>query len=169
MNILVREPQGTWRPIQSHKYEGEGSLQDLLNKSPGIIPLESLGGTRRLPRLFVREVGLSPSSGADLIGIDEEGGITIVECKLASNPEIKRKVIGQLLEHAGYLSAILSGVRVNLTAHGLREATGFKTNQGLTAMSLWCDSCSRRVLFSCTGPRPLVICCPVCGQIIHGS
>jgi hypothetical protein len=38
-----------------------------------------------------------------LIGIDEKGGITIVECKLASNTEIRRKVIGQVLEYAAYL------------------------------------------------------------------
>lgn len=31
------------------------------------------------------------------------GDITIIECKLATNDEAKRKVIGQVLEHAAFL------------------------------------------------------------------
>jgi len=35
--------------------------------------------------------------------VDEAGDITIVECKLATNSDIRRKVIGQVLEYAAYL------------------------------------------------------------------
>src|SRR3989304_4525999 len=52
---------------------------------------------------MLREVGLPGSGNTDIIGIDEAGGITILECKLATNPEVKRKVIGQVLEYAAFL------------------------------------------------------------------
>jgi hypothetical protein len=32
-----------------------------------------------------------------------QGDIAIIECKLAANPEITRRVIGQILEHAAYM------------------------------------------------------------------
>lgn len=38
--------------------------------------------------------------------IDSDGGITIVECKLATSPERKRAVIGQVLDYASSLSLI---------------------------------------------------------------
>ena len=39
----------------------------------------------------------------DLLGLDSDGNILIVETKLAKNPEVRRKVIGQILEYAAYL------------------------------------------------------------------
>jgi len=104
MEILVRK-KGTrkWDRISEQKFANEGILQDILYKSPEIIPLEKLGQNIKEPKVFVKEAGLAGSGSADLIGIDESGGITIIECKLATNADIRRKVIGQLLEYAAYL------------------------------------------------------------------
>ena len=45
-----------------------------------------------------------PGAGsADVVVVDAEGKITIVECKLAKNPEMRRWVIGQLFEYAAAL------------------------------------------------------------------
>ena len=45
-----------------------------------------------------------PGSGyTDLIGVDTDGNVLVVETKLAKNPEIRRKVIGQVVEYAAYL------------------------------------------------------------------
>ena len=103
MDILSRKSGARWEKVQEHQFESEGRLQDLLYGSPEVIPVASLGGKRLQPKLFVKEAGLPGSGNSDLIGIDEEGGITIIECKLATNPEIRRKVIGQVLEYASYL------------------------------------------------------------------
>ena len=51
----------------------------------------------------VRECGLPGSGNTDLLSFSAAGEITIVECKLAANAEIKRKVIGQILEYAAHL------------------------------------------------------------------
>ena len=106
MEILVRkkgERKGKWNKVKEQKYESEAALQDILYKSPEIIPIEKLGGDLLKPRLFIKEAGLPGSGYTDLIGVDEAGGITIIECKLATNTEIRRKVIGQVLEYAAYL------------------------------------------------------------------
>src|SRR5947209_3997805 len=45
-----------------------------------------------------------PGSGyVDLLGIDAEDSILLVETKLARNSEIRREVIGQILEYAAFL------------------------------------------------------------------
>ena len=106
MEILVRkkdEEKGKWTKVKEKQYQNESALQHLLYRSPEMIPIEKLGEDVLKPRLFIKEAGLPGSGNTDLIGIDEEGGITIIECKLATNYEIRRKVIGQVFEYAAYL------------------------------------------------------------------
>lgn len=50
----------------------------------------------------MQEFGL-PIGNIDLLVFTARGDIAIVECKLASYPEIKRKVIGQVLEYGAQL------------------------------------------------------------------
>ncbi len=104
MQILVRKRDGgKWARVKEQKFQSEAMLQDILYQSPDIIPIEKLGEHHIRPRLFVKEAGLPGSGNTDLIGIDENGGITVVECKLATNTDIRRKVIGQVFEYAAYL------------------------------------------------------------------
>jgi len=104
MDILVRT-SGTrkWYKVCEQNFENEAALQNILYEDPEIIPIEELGENLAKPKLFVKEAGLPGSGNTDLIGIDKEGGITIIECKLAANPDVRRKVIGQVLEYAAYL------------------------------------------------------------------
>jgi hypothetical protein len=46
------------------------------------------------------ESGVGP---ADLIAVDQDSGLTVVECKLAANPQIRREIIGQVLDYASRL------------------------------------------------------------------
>ncbi|MBE9565440.1 MAG: hypothetical protein IMF16_01675, partial [Proteobacteria bacterium] len=102
--VLVR-PQGqaNWQRADEANFEDEAHLQRLLYENPGLIPFADLGEGISEPRVFVREAGLPGSGHTDLIGVDEGGGITIIECKLATNQEQKRKVVGQVLEYAAFL------------------------------------------------------------------
>lgn len=104
MDILLRKKgEGRWIKVREQKFENESALQDILYHSPEVIPIETLGENLLKPRLFIKEAGLPGSGNTDLIGIDEQGGITIIECKLATNTDVRRKVIGQVLEYAAYL------------------------------------------------------------------
>lgn len=104
MKILVRnDREGEWREMTKKGYSKEAELQQLLMESPDLIPMEEITGGQPQVRVFIPEFGLPGSGASDLIGVDELGNITIVECKLAANPEVKRKVIGQVLEYAAFL------------------------------------------------------------------
>jgi hypothetical protein len=52
---------------------------------------------------LVREFPVPGIGAADLVGVNGSGELGIVECKLNSNPQIKREVVGQILAYAGGL------------------------------------------------------------------
>ena len=43
---------------------------------------------------------------SDVVAVDRENGLTLVECKLASNREIRRETIGQVLDYASRFSRV---------------------------------------------------------------
>jgi hypothetical protein len=61
----------------------------------------SFGGPEFL--IGAREFGLPGSGSTDLVAVAADGSILVAECKLAKNDEIKREVIGQILEYGAYL------------------------------------------------------------------
>ena len=92
--LIRRSPDEAWRAPAVSVWENESTLQQVLESAPDLLP--GFVG-RRL--VAVREFS-TRYGPADLVVLDEEGNIAIVEVKLGRNPEIKRKVIGQLLEYA---------------------------------------------------------------------
>lgn len=104
MKIMVRAAAADkWQKVEEKPFGKEAELQMLLATNPDLIPVQLLGDDRGPIRVFISQAGLPRSGQTDLIGIDEDGNIAIIEAKLASNQEIKRKVIGQILEYAAYL------------------------------------------------------------------
>jgi hypothetical protein len=89
--------------LDKTKFTEEGKLQDYLEKYPSLIPLgEIVEGASDL-LCIGREVGAGPGA-IDLLFIDKDGLLTVVETKLAKNPEARRTVIGQIIEYASYIS-----------------------------------------------------------------
>jgi hypothetical protein len=80
--------------------KAEKELQELLAESPSLIPADDIRDGFSPLVVAVREFGLPGSGNTDLLAFSSAGEITIVECKLAANAEIKRTVIGQILEYA---------------------------------------------------------------------
>jgi hypothetical protein len=97
--ILLRTAGSKWQAANIVDFRNETELQALLYQSPELIP--TLGESQS--SIFIREAGLPGSGSTDLLGVDSSGNIMIVETKLAKNLEIRRKVIGQILEYAAYL------------------------------------------------------------------
>lgn len=75
----------------------EKRLRDLIAERPHLLP-----GVER-PTAVAKEVRVPRVGAADVVVVDDEGQITIVECKLAANPEIRRWVIGQVFSYAAGL------------------------------------------------------------------
>jgi len=103
VKVIWRQKDRDWEIAFGKGYRDEAQLQSFLAENPAMIPFEDISDQILQPRVMLREVGLPGSGSTDIVGLDEEGGITILECKLAANPEVKRKVIGQVLEYAAFL------------------------------------------------------------------
>jgi hypothetical protein len=103
MKIVVRPTGQKWQLVESALYQLEKELQELLEQSPEPIPMADLRPTAGDVQLVVSEVPVLGSRYLDLLGFTSSGDIVLLECKLRSNPEVKRTVVGQLFEYAGFL------------------------------------------------------------------
>ena len=107
--IYTRDQRGRLEPLEDERFEKEDELQALIAEHP-----ELLDGTQMRPEnplrwiLIAREQGIAESSDAaarwavDLLLADQDALPTLVEVKRGSNPEIRRTVVGQMLEYAAH-------------------------------------------------------------------
>lgn len=93
--LLVHTSVGGWREPEVTAYENERELQELVATTPDLLTGQRLA--------TASEFWIPGIGSADIVGVGSDGSITIVECKLRANPEIRREVIGQLLAYAGSL------------------------------------------------------------------
>jgi hypothetical protein len=99
MKILTRtKTEKSWKLVESAAYEAESELQKLLADSPDLISIQDVRPGVSTLTVAIREFPL-PIGSVDLLAFSAEGDMAIIECKLATNSEIKRKVIGQALEY----------------------------------------------------------------------
>ena len=104
MKILVRKNESKrWEPADPVSARAETEIQDLLVESPYLIPIEEIREGVSPLVVAVSEFGLPGSGSTDILAFSADGDIAIIECKLAANPESRRKVIGQILEYASFL------------------------------------------------------------------
>ena len=81
----------------------EDGLQTLFEEYPEILPgYQIAAGEVDVPRfaLLRREMPVGSSWSLDHLYVDQYGVLTLVETKLAQNPESRREVIGQIIEYA---------------------------------------------------------------------
>ena len=104
MKILIRSNKSKeWNVADPIKAKAEAELQRLFVESPSLIPISEIRENPAQLVLALPEFGLPGSGSTDILAFGPGGEIAIIECKLAANPESKRKVIGQILEYAAYL------------------------------------------------------------------
>ncbi len=104
MKILVRDDKSQeWKSADPLRAKAEAELQHLLIESPFLIPIEEIREGASPLVFAIGEFGLPGSGNTDVLAFSADGDIAIIECKLAANPESRRKVIGQILEYASYL------------------------------------------------------------------
>lgn len=94
--MLLRRKSESWQAPAISGFSNEALLEDILASHPSLIP--GVSGEAQVRRQF--PTGAGP---ADLVVVDEDGAVTVVECKLAANPQVRREVVGQLLDYAAQL------------------------------------------------------------------
>ena len=101
------DADGDPTPLDEDEYNDEGELQKLIADHPDVLERVTPDNPRRW-LLVKREMGIPDSAESadrwalDHLLIDQDGIPTLVEAKLKKNPEIRRKVVGQLLEYAAH-------------------------------------------------------------------
>ena len=97
-------------PMEDAPYAKEEVLQQLLERYPDLLAGEQI--TPDDPRrwlLIKREANITHDGGkvhrwrVDHLFLDQDAIPTLVETKIATNPELRRKVVGQMLDYASNL------------------------------------------------------------------
>ncbi len=105
--FLLQDDNKTLVPMSSRSYDSEDLLQALLAHYPDLLAGEQMN--RNSPRKWLlvrREAGVpsQPLGGdrwsIDHLFLDQDGIPTIVEVKRSSNTQIRREVVGQMLDYA---------------------------------------------------------------------
>ena len=95
--VLAKDDKGHWVQANLRTFVDERELRDLLASDPQLIPGcdEAVAAT---------ELTIPGMGRLDLVAVTSTGIVTLVECKLNKNPEIRRSVIGQILAYASGLT-----------------------------------------------------------------
>ena len=91
--MLIRTPGNPWSAPDVTGYENENHLQQILAAQPSWIP-----GVNGAALTALELPTLAGPIDVCIVGAD--GGLTVVECKLASNSERRRMVVGQVIDYA---------------------------------------------------------------------
>lgn len=133
--LLIRRDGDDWRSPEVTAYDNESALQSLLAESPNLLP-----GIDHEIVAAATEFPVPETGSADLVIVDDEGQISIVECKLRANPDIRRQVIGQVFAYAAGMSTLnidqFESAFVHASEIPLLEQIGADTSSGESIRSL---------------------------------
>ena len=91
MKIVLRKRENAdWNLVETVSYGNEAELQDLLAESPLLISIQEIREDAESLLVTIREFSL-PVGYIDLLAFSSAGDIAVIECKLASSPEVKQK------------------------------------------------------------------------------
>ncbi|SDI90988.1 hypothetical protein SAMN05444157_0751 [Frankineae bacterium MT45] len=100
MALLRRQGDGGWHVPQTTTYTNESALQAILAESPDL-----LHGVGTVGSLVALEMEIAGTGRLDIAVVGLDGSLTLAECKLRSNPEIRREIVGQIMAYASGMSA----------------------------------------------------------------
>ena len=120
--IYTSANDGALEALEETPFSSEDDLQALIAEHPELLDGEQIRpGDARRWILITREKSIAETSGGaakwavDHLIIDQDAVPTLVEIKRGSSSEIRRTIMGQLLEYAAHASE-------NWTAEELRDA-----------------------------------------------
>lgn len=107
--IFTMAKDGVLNPLAAKPFDEEKELQELIAEHPELLAWEQISPSGPLRWILVsREMGIAQDAGAgdrwrvDHLFIDHDAVPTLVEVKRGASPEIRRKVVGQVLEYAAH-------------------------------------------------------------------
>lgn len=104
MDLLIRGDEG-WLPAQHEDYLAESEFQAIVQETFE----RTLTAQAERAVVVAREVSTPEGGRIDLVAVDQDGVITLCECKLDRNAGSRREVLGQVLEYGGSLKGMQFG------------------------------------------------------------
>ena len=107
--IYILSESGDTEPLAEERYKDEDALQALIADHPELLAGEQIDPD--VPRrwlLISREIGIAPSAelgerwALDHLFLDQDARPTLVEVKRGDNSEVRRRVVGQMLDYAAH-------------------------------------------------------------------
>lgn len=139
--IYTSADDGELETLEETSFSNEDELQVLVAEHPELLDGEQIRpGDARRWILITREMGISESSGAtarwavDHLIIDQDAVPTLAELKRGSNPEIRRTIVGQLLEYAAHASETWTAEELRNAFERQAEAQGRDARDELAAL-----------------------------------
>ncbi len=137
MGIYIRDGERL-EPMEEEPFDYEEDLQALVAKHPELLEgaLISPENPRRWA-LVTREQGIAATLGdsdwwaVDHLFVDQDAMPTLVEAKLGANSEVRRKVVGQMLDYAAHAVQTWTAERLRETFNRTCEESGKNPSQVL--------------------------------------
>ena len=136
--IYIRSDGGGLSPLEEEPFSTEDELQALIAEHPELLDGQQIRpGDPRRWILVTREKGIAETSDSgarwsvDHLIIDQDAVPTLAEVKRGSNPEIRRAIVGQLLEYAAHASKTWSAVELRRTFEDSVDTKGDDPNEVL--------------------------------------
>ena len=139
--IYTSAGDGKLEALEETPFPTEAELQSLIAEHPELLDGEQIRpGNARRWILVSREKGIAASAGegarwaVDHLIIDQDAVPTLAEVKRGSNPEIRRTIVGQLLEYAAHASEIWTAEELRVAFAHQAEARGGDAEAELAAV-----------------------------------
>jgi len=120
--IFVQDQEGQLDSLEEERFSSEEELQSLLAARPELLDGEQMNpDAPRRWMVVAREQGIAQVAGegdwwsVDHLLVDQDAIPTLVEVKRGANSEVRRTVVGQMLEYAAH-------ARLSWNADGMRRA-----------------------------------------------
>ena len=104
--IYIRNASGNLEPLTEERFETEDLLQELIGQHPELLAGEQMRPDDPLRWILIRREMPIEGWALDHLLIDQHSRPTLVEVKRGSNREIRRNIVGQMLDYAATAAGV---------------------------------------------------------------
>ena len=106
--IYIRNASGDLEPLTEERFETEDLLQELIGQHPELLAGDQMRPDDPLRWILIRREMPIEGWALDHLLIDQHARPTLVEVKRGSNREIRRNIVGQMLDYAATAASVWS-------------------------------------------------------------
>ena len=106
--IYIRNARGELEPLTEERFETEDLLQQLIGQHPELLAGDQMRPDDPLRWILIKREMPIEGWALDHLLIDQHSRPTLVEVKRGANREIRRNIVGQMLDYAATAASVWS-------------------------------------------------------------